>query len=154
MNPTLSQRSQRRSKQLYWRMHPPSPFGLPVELPSSLIANGGAAPPVPVPAPAPATPKEHASTLQVVRPQILLLELLLVFLDGWFALGELLSLLLPALGELALAVAALKNQRIGLLVPAAPGPGLPPGLLGLGPAPGAPGLEPAGCPAAVPGPGR
>lgn len=151
MNPTLSERALRRSKQLYWRMHPPSPFGLPIELPFCLIANGGIAPPGP--GPTPAAPEHHGSRLQVDRPQILFLELLLVFLDGWFALGEMLSLLLPGLGELALAVVALKNQRIGLLVPAAPGPGLPPGLLGLGPAPGAPGLEPAGCPAAVPGPG-
>ena len=165
MNPTLSERARRRSKQFYWRVHPPTPFGMTAEQPSSLIANGGAGTPAPAGTPEPGA----ARTLNPDSPQRLLLELLLVFLDGWFALAELLnpwlarlaararlkaSLPLLALAQFAPCGAALSNQRVGLLGPGPAGPGLPPGPLGPGPAPGAPRLEPAGCPAAGPGPGR
>ena len=165
MNPTLSERARRRSKQLYWRVHPPTPFGITAEQPSSLIASGGAGTPAPAGTPGPGA----ARTLNPDSPQRLLLELLLVFLDGWFALAELLnpwlarlvvrarlkaSLPLLALAQVVPSGAALSNQRIGLLGPGPAGPGMPLGPLGLRPVPGGPGLGPAGCLAAGPGPGR
>ena len=90
MNPTLSERARRRRQQVSWRVHPPTPFALPAEPELTL-------PVLEVPALAAAEPMAPAALQLSARPSasggplLLLLELLLVLLDGWFALGELLA---------------------------------------------------------------
>ncbi len=90
LNPTLSERARRRRQQVYWRVNPPTPFALPAEPELTL-------PVLEVPALAAAEPMAPAALQLSARPSasggplLLLLELLLVLLDGWFALGELLA---------------------------------------------------------------